>query len=377
MIYLDHNATTPIPREVFEAMVPFLTEGWGNPSSSYGFGARIRSSIAEARASVSTLIGAKRGNVVFTSGGTEANNAILQSVLSQPVGSRHIVTTSVEHPSVIETVLHLQRFHGVKVTLLPVNEDGSLDMDSLQNAVQPGVSLVSVMWANNETGVIFPIEAIGALCRDREVPFHTDASQIAGKMAIETAKLPVDYLTITGHKFGAPKGIGAIYISRGAAMSPLLHGGHQEQGLRGGTEAVAPIAALGTAAQIASKSLGKYEDKVRPLRDKLENAICDLLPSTVINGVSTLRLANTSNLSFPKVASEALLLLLDQQGVCASSGSACMALSDEPSHVIHAMAGAERARTAVRFSIGIATSQTDIDHAVSAVLKAVSTLRGS
>lgn len=376
MIYLDYNATTPIPQEVFDAMVPFLTEQWGNPSSSYAFGSKIRNNIAEARARVSLLIGAKRGRVIFTSGATEANNAVLKSVLDHPEGHRHIVTTAVEHPSVIETCLYMQRVHGVQITFVPVHENGTLDQDAFKLALESGASLVSVMWANNETGVLFPVEELSALSHEHGVPFHTDASQVVGKLPIDISKLPIDFLTLTGHKFGAPKGIGALFCRRSAPLSPFVHGGHQEQGQRGGTESVPLIVGLGVAAQIAHRTASQFEKVVRPLRDQLEERIIAQVEGVHINGLGVPRLANTTNLSFDDIASEALLLLLDKAGICASSGSACMALSDEPSYVIAAMGGTERARAAVRFSFGIANTQLDVQQTTKKVAELTLKLRG-
>lgn len=377
MIYLDYNATTPVRAEVRDAMLPFLTDEWGNPSSTYGFGARMRKVVENAREQVAELLGAQTWEVLFTSCATESNNAALNAAVKANPRRRHIVTSAVEHSSVLTHCRALER-EGVRVTYLPVDRDGLLCISDLEAAVTDDTALVSLMWANNETGVLFPVAEIADVCRARGVLFHCDAVQAAGKVPIDVRALPVDYLSITGHKLHAPKGVGALYVRRKAPFTPLIHGGHQERGLRGGTESVPLIAALGQAAVIARQEVADYDALVRPLRDRLERGILESVTDTELNGHATLRLANTSNITFHGIASDALLMLLDQEGICASSGSACLADSDEPSHVVRAMkpdGGASRQM--VRFSIGTETTAGIGDKATAAVRRAAAALRSA
>lgn len=375
MIYLDHNATTPVRTEVFEAMRPYFCEEWGNPSSSYRFGARMKGAIETAREQVADLIGAHPREIVFTSCATESNNTALHAALGANPGKRHVITSAVEHSSVLNHCRALER-DGCRVTYLPVDRDGLLVLADLENAITGETAIVSLMWANNETGVLFPVEEIAAVCRVRSVLFHCDAVQAVGKVCVNVRNLPVDYLSITGHKLGAPKGIGALYVNRKAPFGAYLHGGHQEKGRRGGTENVAFIVALGRAAELATKHLPTSDKTVRPLRDALESAILETIPGTELNGHKTERLANTTNIHFAGIESEALLLLLDQAGVCASSGSACLADSPDPSHVIAAMKPGPAARQSIRFSLGIETTAAEITEAISAVRRCVNTLGG-
>lgn len=376
MIYLDHNATTPIAPEVREAMQPYLAEEWGNPSSSYRFGAKLKGVIEAARGEVAELIGASPREIVFTSGATEANNTAIHAALRADPARRHVITSAVEHSSVLSCCRALER-EGARVTVLPVDREGLLKLGDLENAITDDTALVSLMWANNETGVLFPIERIAELCRARGVPFHCDAVQAVGKLPVDARRLPADYLTLSGHKFYGPKGIGALYVRRGAPFTPLIHGGHQERGRRGGTENVALIVGLGVAAELARKGVADYAAKVRPLRDALEQGILSSISDTERNGHREERLPNTTNITFHGVESESLLLLLDQAGVCASSGSACLADSDEPSHVVRAMKPESAAsRQMVRFSLGRQTTSEDIAAVLSALKSGVATLRG-
>jgi cysteine desulfurase len=375
VIYLDHNATSPIAREVREAMLPYLTEEWGNPSSSYRFGARLKGVIEAARAQVAELVGASPREILFTSCATESNNAAIHAALKANPQKRHVVTSTVEHSSVLTYCRALEQ-EGVRVTYLPVDRDGLLKLADLESAIGEETAVVSLMWANNETGVLFPVEEIAQVCTARGVLFHCDAVQAAGKVAVDLQKLPVDYLSLTGHKFNAPKGIGAIYVRRKAPFPPLIYGGHQERGLRGGTESVPLIAGMGKAAEIARKRLAAYDAKVRPLRDALERGILGSVAHTELNGHPRQRLANTTNVTFHGAESEALLLLLDQEGVCASSGSACLADSDEPSHVVKAMKPEGTAsRQMIRFSLGPETAASEVPAAIGAVSRAVQALR--
>ncbi len=375
MIYLDHNATTPVLPEVLEAMMPYFTSEWGNPSSTYKFGSKLKGVIETAREQVAELIGAQSREIIFTSCGTESNNTAIHAALQANPGKRHIVTSAVEHSSVLNYCMALEK-EGYRVTYLPVDREGLLKVADLEGAITDETALVSLMWANNETGVLFPVTEIAQLCRARGVLFHCDAVQIAGKVPINVRTLPVDYLSLTGHKFHAPKGIGALYVRRQAPFKPYMHGGHQERSLRGGTENVALIVGMGKAAELATNHLPDYDKQVRPLRDSLEDGILKAIPHTELNGHKTLRLANTSNITFHGIESEALLILLDREGVCASSGSACLADSDEPSHVIKAMKPERAAsRQMIRFSLGAGTRKEDITAVVSAVKRATAMLR--
>jgi cysteine desulfurase len=389
VIYLDHNATTPVLPEVFEAIRPYLTEHWGNPFSTYKFGSKLKSVIESAREQVAELIGASGREIVFTSCASESNNAAIHAGLKARPGKRHIVTSAVEHSSILSYCKALEA-EGCRVTYLPVDRDGLLKLADLENALDDETAVVSLMWANNETGVLFPVEEIAQLCKSRGVLFHCDAVQAIGKLPVDVAKIPVDYLSITGHKFNAPKGIGALYVRRKTPFTPYLYGGHQERGLRGGTENVALIAGLGKAAELSRKHARGYECKIRPLRDALEEGILGYprpsggrgaggegISNIELNGHKTLRLHNTTNITFHGIESEALLLLLDQEGICASSGSACLADSDEPSHVVRAMKPESAAsRQMVRLSLGLETTEQEIEKTIAAVRRAVDALRG-
>jgi len=373
MIYLDHNATTPVLPEVVEAMMPFFREEWGNPSSSYRFGSRVKKVIETAREQVAELVGAHPLEIVFTSGGTESDNTALNAMLRADPAKRHIITSAVEHSAVLTFCRDLEKT-GFRITYLPVDRAGLISISYLENAITPDTAGVSLMWANNETGVLFPVGEIAALCRSRGILFHCDAVQAAGKIPIELKNLPVDYLSLTGHKIGAPKGIGALFVRRKAPFTPFIQGGHQERGRRGGTESVPLVAGLGLAADIARKKAPAFDGKVRPLRDALETEILTTIPQAELNGHPTLRLANTTNITFHGIESEALLLLLDQAGVCASSGSACLADSPDPSHVVAAMKPGSAARQCVRFSLRASNSAKEIRETISAVQRTIANL---
>ena len=354
--------------------MPYLTSKWGNPSSAYKFGAKLKGVIETAREQVAELIGASGREIIFTSCATESNNAAIHAALKANPGKRHIVTSAVEHSSVLNYCKALGK-DGYRVTYLPVDRDGLLKLADLENAVTDETAVVSMMWTNNETGVLFPVKEIAEFCRARGVLYHCDAVQAAGKVDIDARQVQADYLSLTGHKFHAPKGVGALYVRRKAPFSPLIHGGHQERNLRGGTECVPLIVGLGKAAELARKQVPGYEKKVRPLRDALEEGILSSIPNTELNGHKTLRLANTTNITFHGVESEALLILLDQEGIFASSGSACLADSDEPSHVVNAMKPQSAAsRQMIRFSLGLENTRNDIDAAVAAIQKSVHAL---
>lgn len=378
VIYLDHNATTPVLPEVRDAMMMYLDTEWGNPSSSYRFGSKLKSKIEEAREEVADIIGCKTPReILFTSGGTESNNAAIHAAILGRPEKRHIVTSQVEHSSVLTYCRFLEKHYGYRITYLPVDREGLLSMTDLENSLSDETAVVSLMWANNETGVLFPVEEIAQLCRNRGVPYHCDAVQAVGKLIINVSAIPFDYLSVTGHKIGAPKGIGALYVQKKAPFVPFTHGGHQERSRRGGTENVPYIIALGNAATQTLRKLPDYIRIVRPLRDALEKGILTTVANSALNGHPTQRLANTTNITFHGIESEALLLLLDQAGICASSGSACLADSPDPSHVIAAMKTGNAARQCVRFSLGTGNRSKEVTALLDQIKNIVLTLSGS
>jgi cysteine desulfurase len=376
VIYFDHNATTAVLPEVFEAMRPFFCEKWGNPSSAYRFGSMVRPVLEAARGQVADLVGAMPEEIVFTSCATESNNTAILSALKSNPGKRHVITSAVEHSSVLSQCQALES-EGIQVTYLPVNRDGRLKMQDLENAFSKETALVSLMWANNETGVLFPVREIAELCQERGVSFHCDAVQSVGKLGINLRQIPIDFLSLSGHKLYGPKGVGALYVRRKSNFVPLLHGGHQESGLRGGTENVPLIVGLGKAAELAVKRLKDFDNTICPLRDLLEREILSKIPNTEVNGDMVMRLANTSNITFRGVESEALLVLLDQAGICASRGSACLGNSDGPSHVIKAMKpDSVTARESLRFSLGINSNAGEVRSCVETLVRSVAAMRG-
>jgi cysteine desulfurase len=375
IFYFDNNATTRVAPQVVEAMLPFLTENWGNPSSAYTFGNRIARRVEAARAKAAALINADPREVVFTSCGTESNNTAIHSALMTNPGKRHVVTTAVEHSANIKFCEYLQK-RGYEVTFLPVESDGSLDLHLLEKSIRTDTAMVSVMWANNETGVIFPIEEIAAICRSRMVLSHTDAVQTPGKLKIDVQNLGVDFLSLSAHKFHAPKGVGLLYIRRRAKFQPYIVGGRQENDRRGGTENVPYIIALGEAAELAVGHLREENTRVRGLRDRLEYHILKSIPDTNRNGAKEERLPNTTNISFGGAEAEGILMLLDTAGICASSGSACTTGSLDPSHVLVAMGlNPARARGSVRFSLGIYNTDEDVDYLLKHLPPAIAKLR--
>jgi len=369
VIYLDNNATTAVAPEVREAMLPYLGDLYGNPSSMHTFGGQVAKAVERARERVAALLGADPGEILFTSCGTESDNTALRSALACYPDRRHLVTTRVEHPAVLNLCQALAqpspgRAH-YRLTELPVDAQGLLNLRDVEAAVDDDTALVSVMWANNETGVLFPVEAIGALCRRRGTLFHTDAVQAVGKVPIDLARTPVDLLSLSGHKLHAPKGVGALYVRRGTRFSPYLVGGHQERNRRGGTEAVPLIVALGAAADLARRRTDEEQTRVRALRDRLERGLLEAAPGARLNGAPDRRLPNTTNISFEYVEGEAILLMLDQHGVCASSGSACTSGSLEPSHVLRAMGVPfTAAHGSVRFSLSVYNTEEEIDRVI-------------
>lgn len=373
--YFDNNATTRVAPEVVDAMLPFLREQWGNPSSSYTFGRQVAKHVERARDQVAALVNADPREIVFTSCGTESNNSAWHSALATHPHKRHIITTAVEHSANIKYAEFLRK-QGVEVTLLPVESDGSLDIHVLGQTIREDTALVSVMWANNETGVVFPIEEIAAICQSKGVLFHTDAVQTPGKLKLDAAEVGMDFLSLSAHKLHAPKGIGLLYIKKRTRYQPYVIGGHQERGKRGGTENVANIVGFGRAAELAMAHLTDENTRVRALRDKLENGLLKQIPGTVRNGGKEPRLPNTSNLSFDGVEAEGILTLLDEVGICASSGSACTTGSLDPSHVLTAMGcSLERARGSIRLSLGMYNTVDEVDYVLQHLPPIIAKLR--
>lgn len=360
-IYFDNNATTRVLPEVFESMRPFFSDLYGNPSSVHRFGSQVRQSIDKARAQVAALIGAADPvEIIFTSCGTEGNNAAIRAALEAQPQKRHVVTTQVEHPAVLGLCQHLEK-KGYRVSWLGVDREGLLDLEELRSALTDDTALVSIMYANNETGVIFPIEAIGKIVKEKGIPFHVDAVQIAGKLPLKVKGMPVDLMTISGHKFHGPKGVGALYVRRGLAFPAFIIGGHQERNRRAGTENVAGIVGMGKAAEIALQNCAANADYVRRLRDQLEEGLLQSCPDCRVNGHRQSRLPNTLNIGFRYLEGESVLVLLDQHGICASTGSACTAGSSEPSHVLRAMSvPAEWLQGAIRFSLSELNTEAEV-----------------
>ena len=376
-VYFDNNATTRVLPEVAAAMLRYYTDFYGNPSSIHRFGSDVGQKIAQARAQVAALLGAADPvEVLFTSCGTEGDNAAIRGMLEARADKHHIVTTKVEHPAVLGLCQHLEK-KGYRVTWLGVDQDGALDLAELSAALSDDTALVSIMWANNETGVIFPVEKIAALVRAHGIPLHVDAVQAAGKIPINVSALPVDLLTISGHKFHAPKGVGALYVRRGITFPPFIIGGHQERNRRAGTENVAGIVGMGLAAEIALSRIAADSEHERKLRDRLEALLLAGCPESRVNGRNQERLPNTLNISFRYLEGESMLVLLDQQGICASTGSACTAGSAEPSHVLRAMnLPADWLQGAVRFSLSRFNSEAEVDYVNEKVPAIVQRLQG-
>ena len=354
--------------EVFDAMAPFLRGRYGNPSSMHGFGGSVAKDVAGARMSVAELVGAVNDfEIVFTGTGTESDNLAILGTLEYYKDRRHIITSRVEHPAVLSLCKKLEK-DGYRVTYVPVDGAGSLDLEFLKGSIDDNTAIVSIMYANNETGVIFPVEEIGALVKQRGITFHVDAVQAAGKIPIDVNKIRCDLLTVSGHKFHAPKGIGALYVRRGTRIRPILIGGHQEKGRRPGTENVPGIIGIGKAAELALEHLGEYAARVKRLRDRLEQGILGKFSNARLNGDKEKRVPNTSNIGFEFIEGEAILLYLDEQGIAASSGSACSSGSLEPSHVLRAMGVPfTSAHGSTRFSLSRYTTEEEIDYVLSVI----------
>ena len=376
LCYLDNNATTRVAPEVMTAMMPFLDKFWGNASSAYSFGNQVARHVETAREQVAAMINADPRDIVFTSCGTESTNAAINSALISQPRKRHIITTAVEHSATLNFCKTMAS-RGYSVTFLPVEPDGSLDLHLLAKSIRADTAIVSVMWANNETGVLFPVDEIAAICRSQDVLFHTDAVQVPGKLPIDVRAMKPAFLSLSAHKLHAPKGIGLLYVHKHSKFTPYMIGGQQERGRRGGTENVPYIIGFGRAAELAMESLDDENVRVRKLRDRLEDGLLAAIPNTVRNGSREPRLPNTANLSFSGVESEAVLLMLDRLNICASGGSACTTGSMKPSHVLTAMGLKPKlAQSAVRLSLGIYNSDADVDYTLQHLPGIIDHLRG-
>ena len=370
MIYLDYNATTPIDPDVAAAMMPFIREEFGNPSSSYSLGIRAKKALEKAHGQVAKLLGCEAGEIVFTSGGSESNNMVLKgAALSLRDKGRHIITTKIEHPAIINPAIFLME-NGWDVTFLPVDKYGLIDPDEVKNAIKKDTVLISVMHANNETGTIQPVQEIGRISREHGIFFHTDAAQSTGKIKTDVNDLCVDFLSVAGHKLYAPKGVGALYIRNGIEIVPLIHGGGQESGRRAGTENAILNIALVTACELAGKNMKDDTPRIVALRDRLHDKIVSAMPETTLNGHPDNRLPNTLNLSFPGMTGEKILKRIPN--LCASTGAACEDRSTTISHVLAAMGvSRESATGAVRLTLGYPTTQAEVDQAAVWIIKAV------
>ena len=360
-LYFDKNATTRVAPEVVEAMLPYFTEYYGNPSSMHTFGGAVGRHINDARTKLADLLGASPEEIVFTSCGSESDNTAIMAALRSNPDKKHIITSRVEHPAIKNLCEYLAK-NGYRVTFVPVDNKGRLDMDYLIRHLTDDTAIASFMWANNETGVIFPIDDIAGILSERGIIFHTDAVQAVGKIPIDVKKTRIDMLSLSGHKLHAPKGIGALYVRKGTKFSPFLIGGHQEKGRRGGTENVASIIGLGRASDFVVERMTEENTRVRLLRDKLETRLVQNIPNTLVNGDTDNRLPNTSSIAFEFVEGESILLMMNEFGICASSGSACTSGSLEPSHVLRAMGVPfTAAHGTIRFSLSIYNTESEID----------------
>jgi cysteine desulfurase len=362
VIYVDNNATTMVAPEVLDVMLPYFSTYYGNPSSMHSFGGEVAAKISAARENVARLIGAQPDEIIFTSCGTESDGTAIRAAIESQPDKKHIVTSRVEHPAVKNLYESLSK-KGYRTTFVPVDNRGRLDIDYLYDSLSDDTAIVSIMWGNNETGVIFPIEEISQQVKSRGIVFHTDAVQVVGKIPIDVSKTAVDMLSLSGHKFHSPKGIGTLYVRKGTRFSPFMIGGHQEKGRRGGTENTASIIGMGKAAELAVQHL--RADGYKPisrLRDKLEHNLLDTIPNAMVNGDPKNRLPNTSSIAFEYVEGEAILLMMNEYGICASSGSACTSGSLEPSHVLRAMGVPfTAAHGSIRFSLSRYNTEDEID----------------
>jgi cysteine desulfurase len=376
VIYTDNNATTKVADEVIEEMVPYFGEFYGNPSSMHTFGDQVGKKLKQARQKVADLIHADPGEIVFTSCGTESDNSAVSSALNANPDKKRIITSNVEHPAILNLFKYLRDKKGYDAVFIPVDEKGHLDLDMLYDSLSDDTAIVSLMWANNETGVIFPIPEIAEKVKEKGILFHTDAVQAAGKIPIDVSKETVDLLSLSGHKIHAPKGIGVLYVKKGIKFHPYLIGGHQEKGRRGGTENTVSIIGLGKACELAAEHLPLMGTQVKELLDYLQNQLLEKIPSVSVNGDLENRLPNTLSIGFDAVEGESILLMLDREGICASSGSACTSGSLDPSHVLMAMkVPFKSAHGTIRFSLSHYNTREDMDHIVKTMVPAIETLR--
>ncbi len=377
LIYLDNNATTRVDPAVVEEMLPYLTTYYGNPSSGYRFGSQVGKALDLARERVAQLLGCEPPEILFTSCGTESTNSAINSAFLMDRDRQQLITTRVEHSATLKHAETLAK-RGSEVTWLGVDSQGQLDLDELERAIRPDTALVSVMWANNETGVLFPTDQIAEIVRAKGALFHTDAVQVIGKLPLKLADAKINFLSLSGHKLHCPKGVGVLYVNKRTRFSPYLIGGSQESGKRAGTQNVASIVGLGKACELAGQHMEHEGTEVRALRDEFENTLLSTIDRVQVNGDRINRLPNTSNLSFEGIDSEAVLLLLDQHGICCSSGSACTTGSVHASHVLKAMGLAEeRARASLRFSFGRFNTRAELAHALEIVPKVIAKLRAA
>jgi cysteine desulfurase len=375
-IYLDNNATTRVADEVVEAIKPFFTERYGNPSSMHFFGGSVAREIADARANLAELLGASSQEIVFTSGGTESDSTAILSALNTLPERREIVATRVEHPAVLNLCKYLARFKGFTVKWMSVDKSGMIDMEDVRRAINDKTAIVSVMWANNETGVMFPVVEIAEIAAGHGALMHTDAVQAVGKVPINLSKTNINFLSLSGHKLHAPKGIGALYIKKGTRFSPFMVGGHQESSRRGGTENVPGIVGLGEAARLAMNNFHEENTRVKKMRDRLQQGILEKVSQARVNGHFEQRLPNTLNIGFEFVEGEAILMRLDEKGICASSGSACTSGSLEPSHVLRAMGVPFTAvHGSIRYSLSRYNTENEIEYVIEETPKIIATLR--
>jgi cysteine desulfurase len=375
-IYFDHNATTPITPEVLAAILPYLTAEYGNASSIHAYGQNARGAVEQARSSVAALLGARAADIMFTSGGTESNNhAILGAVAAAPGNAKHVITSAIEHVAVLDACRALAK-GGIDLTILPVDREGLVNPEDVRGAIRPETVLITLMLANNEIGTIEPIEEIGKIAAEKGIVFHTDAVQAAGKIPIDVEKLGVDLLSISAHKFCGPKGVGALYIRKGTQLEPLMYGGHSERDRRPGTEDVAAIAGMGKAAELALMGMRTESERIRGLRDRLERGLLDRVPHSWVNGVRAPRVPNTSNLTFPFIEGESMVIALDLKGIACSTGAACSSGAVEPSHVLMGLGLApEDARATLRLSLGHQTTEEEIDFALETIPPVIERLR--
>jgi cysteine desulfurase len=375
-IYLDNNATTRVADEVIEAIKPFFTERYGNPSSMHFFGGSVAREIANARANMAELLGASPHEIVFTSGGTESDSTAILSALNTLPERREIVSTRVEHPAVLNLCKHLARSKGYTVKWISVDKSGMIDMEDVKRAINDKTAIVSAMWANNETGVMFPVVEIAEIAAGHGALMHTDAVQAVGKVPINLSKTNINFLSLSGHKLHAPKGIGALYIKKGTRFSPFMIGGHQESSRRGGTENVPGIVGLGEAARLAMNNFNEENTRVKKMRDRLQQGLLDKVSQARVNGRPESRLPNTLNIGFEFVEGEAILMRLDDKGICASSGSACTSGSLEPSHVLRAMGVPFTAvHGSIRFSLSRYNTEDEIEFVIEETPRIIETLR--